>query len=69
MCFCVLYMLVSTVYVMFALYSYCDQKLLYADFANKRYHIIICTTFLLLIYISSKFSFQFNVCLFACVEV
>ena len=34
-------MLVCTVYAMFALYSYCGQKLLYADFANKIYHIII----------------------------
>ena len=33
-------MLVCTVYVMLALYSYCGQKLLYADFANKIYHII-----------------------------
>ena len=32
-------MLVCTVYAMFALYSYCGQKLLYADFANKIYHI------------------------------
>ena len=35
-------MLVCTVYAMFALYSYCGQKLLYADFANKIYHIISC---------------------------
>ena len=33
-------MLVCTVYAMLALYSYCGQKLLYADFANKIYHII-----------------------------
>ena len=33
-------MLVCTVYAMFALYSYCGQKLLYADFANKIYHNI-----------------------------
>ena len=32
-------MRVCTVYAMFALYSYCGQKLLYADFANKIYHI------------------------------
>ena len=33
-------MFVFTVYVMFAIFNCCGQKLLYADFANKIYHII-----------------------------
>ena len=32
-------MFVFTVYVMFAIFNCCGQKLLYADFANKIYHI------------------------------
>ena len=32
-------MVVFTVYVMFAIFNCCGQKLLYADFANKIYHM------------------------------
>ena len=41
MCFAFVYVCIYCIYVMFAIFNCCDQKLLYADFANKIYHINI----------------------------